>query len=247
MYKKPFYINTPVWNNSFSYSERKNKRLYVPSLIKANIDSIELQKDNLEKIAFEDFNISNKLQSCFWLKNFYEIKWDSKKIYLFDNHNHAFYFWYLEKLNKNIWDNNILFHIDEHSDMREPKNIIKKELLTDIKKVFDYTNFELNVWNYIVPAIKNWLIKEVIQIRSESEIIESTKKLEAIKDDLIILNLDLDFFRAELDYIDYKLKKKIVLDIAKEAQVITVSSSPFFIEQNLAIKVFKDLFWNKKS
>jgi hypothetical protein len=38
------------------------------------------------------------------------------------------------------------------------------------------------------------------------------------------------------------LKKKVILDIAEKASIITVSSSPFFIDQKLAIKVFKDIF-----
>jgi hypothetical protein len=52
----------------------------------------------------------------------------------------------------------------------------------------------------------------------------------------------LDFFQPDLDFIDYDLKKKVVLDIAKKASIITVATSPFFINQSLAIKVFKDLF-----
>ena len=35
-------------------------------------------------------------------------------------------------------------------------------------------------------------------------------------------------------------KKKVVLDAAQKAKVITVATSPFFIDQMLAIKVFKD-------
>jgi hypothetical protein len=66
--------------------------------------------------------------------------------------------------------------------------------------------------------------------------------LEVAKENNIILNLDLDFFQPDLDFIDYELKKKVVLDIAKKADIITVSTSPFFINQELAIKVFKDLF-----
>ncbi|MBT3726893.1 hypothetical protein HOG21_04250 [bacterium] len=58
----------------------------------------------------------------------------------------------------------------------------------------------------------------------------------------MVLNLDLDFFQPDLDYIDYELKKKVILDIAKKADIITVSTSPFFIDQNLAVKVFKDIF-----
>jgi len=67
--------------------------------------------------------------------------------------------------------------------------------------------------------------------------------LEGAKKNGIILNLDLDFFQPDLDFIDYELKKKVILDIAEKADVITVSTSPFFIDQKLAIKVFKDLFY----
>jgi hypothetical protein len=54
--------------------------------------------------------------------------------------------------------------------------------------------------------------------------------------------LDLDFFEPALDFIDYDLKKKVVLDIASRSSFITVSTSPFFINQELALKVFFDLF-----
>jgi hypothetical protein len=45
-----------------------------------------------------------------------------------------------------------------------------------------------------------------------------------------------------LDFIDYDLKKKVILDAVEKARFITVCTSPFFIEQDLAIKVFKDIF-----
>jgi hypothetical protein len=58
----------------------------------------------------------------------------------------------------------------------------------------------------------------------------------------IILNLDLDFFQPDLDFINFELKKKVILDIAKKSSIITVSTSPFFINQELAVKKFKDIF-----
>jgi hypothetical protein len=45
-----------------------------------------------------------------------------------------------------------------------------------------------------------------------------------------------------LDYINYELKKKFILDIAKKADVITVATSPFFVNQELALEVFKEIF-----
>ncbi|USN58290.1 MAG: hypothetical protein H6767_08520 [Candidatus Peribacteria bacterium] len=58
----------------------------------------------------------------------------------------------------------------------------------------------------------------------------------------MVLNLDLDFFEPALDFIDYDLKKQVVLDIARKADLITVATSPFFIDQELALKVFRDIF-----
>lgn len=236
MYKKSFYIKNPVWNNAFSFEKRINKELYVADLIKINnLEEIKIW----EKVVFEDFNW--ELESCKWLNNFYEIEWNNKKVYLFDNHNHAYYFWYLARNLKVIWDNNILYHIDEHSDMRDPEKYLLKSESFDLEKVFDYTNNFLNVGNYIIPAIKEWIINEVIQIRNESNLFEYINKNQDFNQS-IILNLDLDFFQPDLDFIDYNLKKKVVLDIAKKANVITIASSPFFINQELAIKIFKDLF-----
>lgn len=243
MYKKWFYLKDSVWNNLFSFDKRLNKELYVPGLIKIdNLSDISLW----ENIVFEDYDFNWKLQSCTWLEDFYEITWNNKSIYLFDNHNHAFYFWYLAKNKKEIQNWNYLFHIDEHSDMRKPDTQIKKDDLSNLEKVFNYTNFDLNVWNYINPAIKTWIVKEVIQIRSDLWLNDWLKRLNEIWKENIILNLDLDFFRPELDYIDYKKKKDVILEIANKAKVITVATSPFFINQKLAIKVFKDLF-NKKN
>jgi len=238
MYSKPFFIEEPVWNNVLSFDKRQNKKLFVTNIINAKISEIE----KWSEVVFEDFDFNWVLKSCSWLKNFYRIKWIDKEIVLFDNHNHAFYFWYEARKKWQIWDNNLLIHIDEHSDMRNPEIVIKKPESEDLKNVFDFTNYSLNVWNYIVPALEEWIISEIIQIRNETNLIDYLKDTEKFEWKNIILNLDLDFFSSELDYIDYELKKKVVLDVAKKARVITVATSPFFINQDIAINVFKDLF-----
>ncbi len=258
MYKKPFYITDPVWNNAFSHDLRKNKKLYVPELkIIDSLDDIELQDDK-EKIAFEDFWFDDKLSINYGLKNFYEFpplslplageknKKIKAPIYLFDNHNHAFYFWYLARKNGIIWDNNTLIHIDEHADMRDNNKCISDDDSKDLEKVFNFTNEVLNVGDYIIPAQKEWLIWEVIQIRNETNLSDYIcRRCEpyVYPTTNIILNLDLDFFQPDLDYIDFKQKKEVILDAAKKADVITVATSPFFIDQNLALKVFRELFW----
>lgn len=242
MYTESFYITQPVGNNVFSYQERTNKQLFVPSL-KSISDFSEIELT--DEITFEDYNFDGKLQGYSGLRNFYEWDWQGKKLYLFDNHNHAYYFWYLSRQQGLIQDNSLLYHIDEHADTRDPGEYLMKPESHDLENVFAYTNYYLNVGNYIVPAEKEGLIWETVQIRSEAAIMEYQKwcfdLLEQGKS--IILNLDLDFFSPWLDYIDSDLKKEVILDIAQKADIITVCTSPFFIEQSKAVEVFQDIFW----
>ena len=234
-----FYLDEPKGNNAFSFEQRKNKKLWVPKLIEAEIWDIELW----DEVVFEDFGFDDQLSTNTGLKNFYKIKWKQKDIYLFDNHNHAYYFWYLARNQNIIWDDNTLVHIDEHADTRDPGEYLMKPDSQDLQKVFHYTNYVYNVGNYIIPAQKEGLISKTIQVRNTYNL-EEYLDLRSTLGENIILNLDLDFFQPDLDFIDYDLKKKVVLDAAKKAKVITVATSPFFINQDLAIKVFKDIFEN---
>ena len=125
--------------------------------------------------------------------------------------------------------------------MRDPGVYLKEN--PSLEEVFTYTNEVINVGNYIIPAIRDGLIKEeVVQIR-DSKSLEDYFQLDLDGKDTI-LNLDLDFFEPALDFIDYDLKKKVVLDAAERADIITVATSPFFIDQQRAINVFKDIFGN---
>ncbi len=252
LYKEWFFLEKPVWNNAFSYEKRKSKKLYVPSVVDIDItdlDKIQLQDDK-SKIAFEDYDFDDKLSTNYGLKNFYRINCYWKEIILFDNHNHAFYFWYEAKSKWIIWDNNLLLHIDEHADTRDNNKILPQEDSSDLNKVFNFTNNVLNVGDYIIPAEKEGIIWKTIQIRNTKNLNDYMSiyywNEKHVFNDWIILNLDLDFFQPDLDFIDYELKKKVVLDAFKKADFITVCTSPFFINQELAINVFKDLFWKIK-
>ena len=246
MYNKWFFIENPVWNNEFSFDKRQNKKLFVPEIIEAkSFDEIKFQ-DDLEKIAFEDFDFDNKLSTNYWLKNFYRFQMWWKEVVLFDNHNHAFYFWYEARSRKIIWDKNILIHIDQHADTRDNDKIISKSDSKSLEKVFDFTNFVLNVWDYIIPAQKEGIIENIVQIRNTKNLEDYLQNFSNRKNNLkIILNLDLDFFASELDFIDFELKKKVILDAFEKASYVTVCTSPFFVDQGLAVEKFKEIFKEK--
>lgn len=246
MYSKDFYITDRVWNNTFSYDDRDNKQLYVPALREIqHIDEVELLDENIQKITFQEYDFDDVMQTCYGLKNLYKSHWSWKPLYLVDNHNHVFYFWYLARTQWIITDNTLLYHIDEHADTRDPWSYLMKPDSKDLQQVFEYTNFSLNVGNYIIPAQREWLIWDTIQIRGQNALEKYQSwdfSMHQEQGRTIILNLDLDFFEPELDFISYDLKKQVILDIAKKADLITVCTSPYFINQNRALKVFKDLF-----
>jgi len=246
MYNKWFFIENPVWNNEFSFDKRQNKKLFVPKIIEAkSFDEIKFQ-DDLEKIAFEDFDFDDKLSTNYWLKNFYRFQMWWKEVVLFDNHNHAFYFWYEARSRKIIWDKNILIHIDQHADTRDNDKIISKSDSKSLEKVFDFTNFVLNVWDYIIPAQKEGIIENIVQIRNTKNLEDYLQNFSNRKNNSkIILNLDLDFFASELDFIDFELKKKVILDAFEKASYVTVCTSPFFVDQGLAVEKFKEIFKEK--
>ena len=246
MYNKWFFIESPVWNNEFSFDKRQNKKLFVPEIIEAkSFDEIKFQ-DDFEKIAFEDFDFDDKLSTNYWLKNFYRFQMWWKEVVLFDNHNHAFYFWYEARSRKIIWDKNILIHIDQHADTRDNDKIISKSDSKNLEKVFDFTNFVLNVWDYIIPAQKEGIIENIVQIRNTKNLEDYLQNFSNKKNNSkIILNLDLDFFASELDFIDFELKKKVILDVFEKASYVTVCTSPFFVDQRLAVEKFKEIFKEK--
>ena len=259
MYNKPFSISANTGNNSFSFDKRKNPELYVTKITDGIIDDVKVG----DKIVFEDFESSTSsdgtdkgnLKSCVGLEHFIRTEHPTTKkpVIIVDNHNHVFYFWH-EARNKGLIENGAtLIHIDQHKDTRKPKKFLAKKESEDLQKVFEYTNYVLNVGNYLPPAIEDGLIGEVFSVTSEMELknpksltyLPDFDELSRIAGRSLIINIDLDFWSPEMSYIDNKLKTDVTRQLMEKANLITIATSPFFIDQDLAIKVLKDLFMVK--
>ena len=52
-------------------------------------------------------------------------------------------------------------------------------------------------------------------------------------------------YTKKLDFIDFELKKKVILDVFEKASYVTVCTSPFFVDQGLALEKFKEIFKEK--
>jgi hypothetical protein len=196
------------------------------------------------EVVFEALDDEGTLKSCLGLEHFLKIQTKPQQnIYIFDNHNHAFYFWHLEKVEGRLQNNATLIHIDQHKDTRIPIEFLSPENSLDLKKVYEYTNTILNVGNFIPPAIKTSLIKDIIFIDSETSLKNfSLEKFQTTPQPNLILDIDIDFFAPELDYIGNQLKLEVIKKILPFASTVTIATSPFFIDQELAIKWIKKIF-----
>jgi hypothetical protein len=83
-------LTQKLGNNAFAWDERTTKyeqspTLTIPSRIDGTLDDLRIGTE----IVFEEVE-NGTLRSCMGLENFVQI---SENIVVFDNHNHALYFW----------------------------------------------------------------------------------------------------------------------------------------------------------
>lgn len=206
--------------------------------------------ENLEikdkHFAFAEKNQNWETEYFHGLKNFLLIKnSDFPPIFIFDNHNHApvFRYYTMKQLNK---ESPILIHIDQHSDCwenNEKLEIDRDEY--DLEKVFRFYNEKCNVWNFIPPSLESWIISDQIQIRSTTGL----KDLKIEKNQNFILDIDLDFCldwinRNKVNQETVKLLKNKFDEIWKSALWITIATSPYFLDQHIAIEIIGTLLNN---
>ncbi len=234
LYQDSFWLKGNNWNNSFDYNKRLmkniNPAIYVPKLIQWDINDIKIWNNPVLQFVWNDGELVNYIG----LKNFVKIKYKTKTIYIIDNHNHALFFWYLEisrwKINKDI----TVLHIDQHSDMKPCSDF---QSVFNLENVFEYTNYELNVWNYLFAAHRCWIVNDIIQIRTQDKLSQiSNNEFDPTN---TILNIDMDFWHP--DMINDLEKDILVQKLIKQIDLITIATSPYFIDQDIAIKKVKTL------
>lgn len=225
-----FFIEKLCGNNIFSYEERTEKKIFVPKLINGDLNDVKCGNT----VSFAEVDENGVENLCFGIKNMVEIDFkNNKKVYIFDNHNHSFYFW-CKALNENLIKKGMtLVHVDQHKDTRVPDNYNVD--VYNMDDVFKYTNEVLNVGSFIKPALEKDIFSELI-------IVDSTYSLGYKIPEKIVLDIDLDFFSKDMDYIDMDVKIDRVRYYIEKADIITIATSPYFIEQKRAIDVLKRLF-----
>jgi hypothetical protein len=235
----PFEISAPLWNNAFSYPQRKSFwsdcKITIPARNHWKISDIELWT----QIVFEEISPKWTLESFTWLKHL--IYWNRNKIPFCTVDNHNFVLAFRRKLFQQwtlTWKE-ILIHIDQHSDLNKPEKMIKFP-----KSESDFTEYllhDLNVWNFIIPAQNRWFFKKIIRIKNETDLQNLSKNLPK---ENYVLDLDLDFFHPLMGTQNTK-NFQIIKKLSQEARAIFLATSPYFIDQKIAVQCIKKIFIQK--
>jgi len=233
-----FYLNRESANSQISNCQIP---LRVAPIKKIN--KYEHLEIDYEHFAFAEKNENWKIEYFHWLKNFLQIeKSDFPPVFIFDNHNHATVFRYNIIYSKKIKDTKLI-HIDQHSDCRENKNhLVLNQDENELEKVFRFCNEKCNVWNFIPPSIESWIITNQVQIRSTTAL----HNLEIDINQNFILDIDLDFCldwinRNKINLENVELLKNKFNEFWKYALWITIATSPYFLNQELAIQIIEEL------
>ncbi len=240
-YKEIQILSENTGNNEFSWEKRKElykklPSLFIPSLIEWSLDDVMIG----DEIVFEEAQ-DGQIISCKGLKNFVRTeKTLFPEIVIFDNHNHALFFW-TDAIRRWLIEPGFeLIHIDEHSDLWDNSNMLDGEqAIKDAEYAWQFTNFSCNVGNYILPAIECGLVKNIIRIENEFQM-DTYMNYTPPKNS--VLNLDLDIFSDELEYIPEEKKMKCIKNLLKHVTFVTIATSPYFIDQWKALKKLRQIF-----
>lgn len=88
-------------------------------------------------------------------------------VHVFDEHNEAFYYWFLAKIQGVLKEPLDLFHFDAHADMDAPK-VFRSSLYFQgdseedtLRYYRDFSRSELNIVNFIYPAVLLGMVRNV--------------------------------------------------------------------------------------
>lgn len=221
-----FVLEPGVGNNAFSIDRKPDRSpLKVTPLVDGQIEDAKLGTE----VAFQDFD-GERWMECVGLEAAIRCTEFSIPFYLFDNHNQAFYGWAEGMKNGYIKAGATLVHLDAHYDDREPPNV--EVDLNDLKDVHRYTNEVLQIATFIRPALQLGMFRSV---RNFVESREFEVPLEFGPDEEVVLDIDLDLFCEEMSHVDYSQKIQVIKDCLPHTKLITMATSPFFIDQGKAI------------
>ncbi len=248
MYENPQIISEAITNNRLNFDERGNRTIVVPSLIEWTLDDVVTGKETVI-----EWEVNGKMTSGKWLQHFVFLKNARVPTWIMDNHNHAFAFWHEALWKWYIQKWSLLIHIDQHTDLATPGNFPAWKHPEESNEILveEYTNTDLTIADFIVPALATGLLSEAVMVTGEDrngagvfvweneKLIKKSPILETINEEwTIILDIDLDYFSQGFDEAKTLETTKYWIE---KADIITIATSPLFIEQDKALAMLKSL------
>lgn len=120
--------------------------------------------------------------------------------------------------------------------MNEPASRLDQSQEADLDYIAKYVNTQTQIASFIQPALRSGLLSECIQIRSEAKLEEIVSQRALHQP--YILDIDIDFFAQESDT---SAKIAHLQTLIQDAQLITIATSPYFIDQTQAISLIRQL------
>ncbi|MGE3278444.1 MAG: UPF0489 family protein [Candidatus Altimarinota bacterium] len=116
----------------------------------------------------------------------------------------------------------------------------------EMEKIYRYTNEVLQIATYIKPALKMGMFSECIDY-VESKHFELpfrppnllTRGNQPGSTQNVVLNLDIDVFHPDMSHISWQQKMDVLKYYAPHAKLLTIATSPYFIDQQKAIDLAK--------
>lgn len=235
------YLPAGCGNNAFSMDRRPVRDLLTVTPLKVgSLADLTVGRH----VALQEYN-REEWQECVGLETAVLCLDHPVPVYVFDNHNHAFYAW-CEAL-KMGWTErgSLLVHMDYHPDDLHPTDAHVD--VTNLADVWRYTNEVLQVATFVQPAILLGLFSNRVDFVEDRDFLSAPAVggLAAVSRGVVI-NLDLDVFRDALDQAEIDRKVDLLRAYIPQARLITMATSPYFIRQELAVRlagsVIKDLF-----
>lgn len=217
-------------NNAFSLPLKADRsKLTITPLKIGKLDELNVGKH----IAFQDFE-GERWQDCVGLESAILCLNFPIPIYIFDNHNHVFYAW-CEALKMGWFEKGaVLVHMDEHFDASMPPLIPAQSDLKSLENVWRFTNETLQIATYIKPALTLEIFSECVDyVESSQFAVRNQQSMD------IVLNLDIDVFHSDMNHISWQQKIDVLKYYLPRVKLITIATSPYFIDQHKAIDLIK--------
>lgn len=176
------------------------------------------------------------------LHTLYSLSWYQCPIYIFDNHNYALYFWtqWLRETKHIPWT---VIHIDQHTDMRPNEYTLDMQYLQNDAYLQTFATEYCTIGNFIPPLLDAWVLAQCEQTRTERKLLNYEDEIPTqLLSKPYILDIDLDFRAPEMSIHAYHKTLEKTRQLLRNASLVTIATSPWFIDQQLAITVLKDIF-----